>query len=82
MITHVDDGWGRPGIFTNSKVLMYEFVRDDSIKGVIINKKTANGSRIGGPVGLSRVPEQCEKIIFHNIADCPGAKKVIQGVYW
>lgn len=83
LITHVDDGWGRPGIFTNSKVLMYEFDRtDQAIKGVIINKKTANGKRIGGPVGLSRDPESCETIVFHNIADCPGAKKVVQGVYW
>ena len=60
---------------------MYEFIREESIKGVIINKSN-EGIRIGGPVGLSRDPQQCETVIFHNIPDCPGAERVIEGVYW
>jgi len=82
MIHHVDDGWGRPGIFTESKVIMYDFIRGDSIKGVIYNKKTAGGKRIGGPVGLSRDPSEIEYVYLHNIPNLPGAKKVVNGLYW
>jgi hypothetical protein len=53
MISHNNDGWGRPNIFTDSKVLMYDFNRGESIKGVIINK-ISSGIRVGGPVGLKR----------------------------
>jgi putative AlgH/UPF0301 family transcriptional regulator len=81
LITHIDDGWGRPGIFSESKVLMYDFIRGDSIKGVIINKKIRD-KRVGGPVGLSHNLEQCEIIILHNIPDVPNSKRVINGVYW
>ena len=81
LISHNDDGWGRPGIFTDSKVLMYDFQRGDSIKGVIINK-TTSGIRVGGPVGLSRRTDQTEKVFLHNIPNLPKSKKVIKDVYW
>ena len=67
LITHCDSDWGGGGIFEKSKVLMYEFVRGDSIKGVIINKKIQNEMRVGGPVGLRRPIENTEIIILHNI---------------
>lgn len=60
---------------------MYEFIRGESIKGVIINKKM-NGIRIGGPVGLRRPMELTEKVIIHNIPNVEGSKKVIEGVFW
>jgi hypothetical protein len=82
MIHHVDDGWGRPGIFTESKVIMYDFIRGDSIKGVIYNKKIASGKRLGGPVGLSRDPTECEFVYLHNIPNLPGAKRVVNGLFW
>ena len=66
LITHNDSPYGGSGIFDGSKVLMYEFVRGESIKGVIINKDT-NGIRLGGPVGLRRPIENTDKIILHNI---------------
>ena len=66
LITHIDSPYGGSGIFDGSKVLMYEFVRGESIKGVIINKDT-NGIRLGGPVGLRRPIENTDKIILHNI---------------
>lgn len=66
LITHIDSPYGGAGIFDGSKVLMYEFVRGESIKGVIINKDM-NGVRLGGPVGLRRPIENTDKIILHNI---------------
>lgn len=60
---------------------MYEFIRGESIKGVIINKKV-NGINIGGPVGLRRPIEDTEKIIIHNIPNVEGSKRVIDGVFW
>lgn len=66
LITHVDSPHGGSGIFDGSKVLMYEFERGESIKGVIINKEM-NGIRLGGPVGLRRPIESTDKIILHNI---------------
>jgi hypothetical protein len=66
MISHIP-GKFRPGLFDNSKVLMFEFVRGESIKGVILNKQMENGLRLGGPVGLSSNINKSEKIILHNI---------------
>ena len=84
LITHCDDpsGRGGSGIFDGSKVLMYEFKRDESIMGVIINKKVAQAARIGGPCGLRKPLENCDKIYLHNMSDMEGSKKVIEGVYW
>ena len=85
MITHCDDPSGhgtRTGIFDGSKVLMYEFKRDESILGVIINKKVAQSARLGGPCGLRKPIESTDKIFLHNMADMEGSKKVIEGVYW
>ncbi len=54
LITHVEDGsFGDTSIFSDSKVLIYEFVRGQSILGVIINRKI-NNVRVGGPCGLRR----------------------------
>lgn len=70
------------GIFSRSKVLMYEFKRGESVKGVIINKEHM-GLKIGGPVGLNGYDViNSEVIILHNIPDLPGSRKVIEGVYW
>jgi hypothetical protein len=67
LITHIDSpNGGSGGIFDGSKVLMYEFERGQSIKGVIINKQM-NGIYLGGPVGLRRPIENTDKIILHNI---------------
>ena len=83
MIEHQNDKWGGRNIFTDSKILMYDFVRGESIKGVIINQKTPDGHyRIGGPVGLESIVEKCQKVYLHNIKNVPGSKKVIDGVYW
>ena len=81
LIEHIDSPFGESGIFASSKVLMYEFVRGESIKGVIINKGM-NGIRLGGPCGLRRPITSTDKIYFHNIPDVPGSKRVIEGVYW
>jgi hypothetical protein len=81
LITHIDSPYGGHGIFESSKVLMYEFERGASIKGVIINK-TTDGIIIGGPVGLRRPIETTDKIIFHNIPEVQGSKRVIEGVFW
>ena len=70
------------GIFDNSKVLMYEFKRNESILGVIINKKIRGDVRVGGPCGLQRPIENTTKIFLHNIPNVPNSKKVIEGVYW
>ena len=83
LITHCDDeGRGGSGIFDNSKVLMYEFKRGESIMGVIINKKVNGSVRIGGPCGLRRPIESTDKILIHNIPNVQGSKRVIEGVYW
>jgi hypothetical protein len=37
---------------------MFDFVRGQSIKGVIINQRTPEGYRIGGPVGLEYFVEK------------------------
>ena len=81
LLTHTAGAF-RGGIFDDSKVIMFDFTRGESIKGVIINKKIQTGQRIGGPVGLGMTIEQSEKIILHNIKGIKGAKKVIKGVYW
>lgn len=81
MITHCDSPGGGSGIFDGSKVLMYEFERNQSIKGVIINK-SISGINVGGPVGLRRPVESSDKIILHNIPDVEGSTRVIEGVYW
>jgi putative AlgH/UPF0301 family transcriptional regulator len=82
LITHIDSPNGGSGIFDGSKVLMYEFERNHSIKGVIINKQMS-GIRIGGPVGLRRSIHGSDKIYLHNIAEpINGSKRVIEGVYW
>ena len=56
---------------------MYDFVRGESIKGVIINSMTPDGHRIGGPVGLAQTVETCDKVILHNIKNVPGSKMVV-----
>ena len=83
LITHIDHPQGGGGgIFESSKVLMYEFIRGESIKGVIINK-TVGGKKLGGPCGLRRPMENTDKIYLHNIPhEINGSKKVIEGVYW
>lgn len=69
LIEHIDDDdeGVRQSIFSHSKVLMYEFIRGESIKGVIINKTIRGTARVGGPCGLTRDPSTTEKVIFHNI---------------
>jgi hypothetical protein len=52
LVLHVDRYFGGTGIFSESKVLLYEFIRGESCKGVIINKKLDNTYRLGGPNGL------------------------------
>lgn len=66
---------GKGGIFDGSKVLMIEFIRGESVKGVIINQ-AVEGMRLGGPC------EGEKKIYLHNIPNVQGSKRVIEGVYW
>lgn len=66
------------GIFSGSKVLMVDYDRSHSIKGVIINKTVnVQGSRmrVGGPC------EMHVKTTLHNIPNVPGAKQVLEGVW-
>jgi len=44
MLVHQGSSYG--GIFDNSKVLMHEFIRGDSILGVILNKPLRIDSRL------------------------------------
>ena len=76
LLTYINPKRGSGGIFHDSKVLLYEFQRGKSTKGVIINK-LERGKRIGGPVETNT-----KKIILHNIPDIKGSKKVIDGVFW
>lgn len=67
-LEHSDRPFTITGIFTGSKVLMYDFVRGVSIKGVIINKDLKGSkNKVGGPVGLRRPVERSEKVYLHNI---------------
>ena len=54
---------------------MFEFIRGESIKGVIVNKMI-DGVRIGGPCFNN------EPVILHNIPNVEGSSEVIEGVYW
>lgn len=68
----------RGGIFGNSKLIMIDYDRGSSIKGVIINKSvTFEGKRIriGGPCDMQTVT------VLHNIPHAEGAKPVIEGVW-
>lgn len=76
LLTYINPKRGHGGIFHDSKVLLYEYDRKRSIKGVIINKLD-KGKRIGGPV-----EQYQKKVVLHNIPNVKGSVKVIDGVYW
>ena len=66
------------GIFKDSEILMIDYDRTNSIKGVIINKMlTVQGTRmrVGGPCEMHR------KITLHDIGHLEGARRIIDGVY-
>lgn len=82
LIEHIDDEDRDESIFSRSKVLMYEFIRGESIRGVIINKTIQGRVRMGGPCGLTRDLSRTDKIILHNVPNVPNSHRVIEGVFW
>jgi len=77
MLTHNANAFA--GFFDDSKVLMTEMT-GTTVVGLIVNKTyTPEGGRepvyIGGPCDIDRVT------VLHNVAQAPGAVRVIDGVY-
>ena len=65
--------------FDGSSVLIYEHNAGEGCQGLILNKTARiNGvnRRMGGPVEVRR------PVFFHNVANLPDAKRIIDGVFW